>query len=137
MEENHGDEVLDLNHLGRGPDGLDLNDLTPPWQRPGGVRRDCVPHRGPTLLWLANAALLCGPLAFCLAVPGVIGLPLGVLAYVLAGRDLDKMRRGVMDPSGRKQAEQAQRRAMVGVVICMLGMVFWGSAVLAGLFLFG
>ena len=48
-----------------------------PWERPGGVRRDCEPHRGRLLHVLGVLSLVCGMLSGCLA-PAILALPLGV-----------------------------------------------------------
>jgi hypothetical protein len=103
-----------------------------PWERPGCVRRDCDPHRGHFLLLLANISCSCGLLSFCLAFPSVLGLPVGVAAWVMAARDLGRMRAGQMDVRGRRRTQNARSIAAFGVVISTLGswplwwIAFWG-----------
>jgi hypothetical protein len=66
-----------------------------PWEQPGAVRRDCEPHRGPLVLTLGILSIVCGSLALgawlCFG-PAVLlallGLPLGIVAWVLGTRDL-------------------------------------------------
>jgi hypothetical protein len=135
MEEDHEEHVSDLNDLWTNRKALDFNDLALPWERPGAARRDCTPHRGKALVWLATAAFVCGLLSFLLGAPGFIGLPLGVAAYILAGRDLDSMERRLMDPRGREDTEVARRRGIAGAVMSILGLVFYPCFVFAFLLL--
>jgi hypothetical protein len=37
-----------------------MADELQPWEEPGGVRRDCEPHRRHLLLWLGYASAACG-----------------------------------------------------------------------------
>src|SRR5262249_41617250 len=63
-----------------------------PWERPGRrVRRDVDPHRG-------NLILVLGILG--LVIP-LIGLGLGITAWVMGRRDLARMDRRELDPDGR------------------------------------
>jgi hypothetical protein len=101
-----------------------------PWERQGGIRRDNEPHRGPFLLLLGSVSLACGLLSLCLLAPAVIGLPLAVLAYALARRDLTLMERGVMDRDGLRLAELAQERALIGGLFCLVGLALWGTCLL-------
>jgi hypothetical protein len=125
MQEDHEEPGPGRNEEGTAPEPLDLNDLALPWERPGAARRDCAPHRAQVLVGLASAALVCGVLAFLLGVPGVIGLPLGAVAYVLAGRDLDRMQQGLLDPRGRQDTDVARQRGVVGMLVSTLGLGFW------------
>jgi hypothetical protein len=63
----------------------------PPWERGRRVRRDVEPHRG-------NLILVLGILGF--VVP-LAGLFLAIAAWVMGRRDLARMDRREMDPSGR------------------------------------
>jgi hypothetical protein len=78
-----------------------------PWERPGAVRRDVGPHRGDVLLLLARVALVLAACSFCCAPVVLVALPLTVVAYTLAYRDLKRMEAGAMDPAGQAQADQA------------------------------
>ena len=86
---------------------------------PGRLRRDCEPDRGELLLLAGTVSLYCGLFA-ALVIPGLLGLPLGLLTYRLGGRDLHKMRAGLMDPRGRRQTQTARRRGLGGVVLTLL-----------------
>lgn len=96
-----------------------------PWERPGAVRRDCVPHRGHLLLGLAVAGLICGLLSFVLWLPGAFGILLGIASVDLAGRDLLAMEAGVMDPSGRGQAERARVYGTWGAACGSIGLLLY------------
>jgi hypothetical protein len=101
-----------------------------PWDRPGAVRRDCEPHRGPLLFWLGGGSLLCGIASLWLVVPALIGLPLGVVVLLLGGRDLKKMAAGVMDPEGAELVKKSGGYAVGGVVLSLgAGAVYGGLLV--------
>jgi hypothetical protein len=65
---------------------------------------------GDTLRVLGAVALVCGILAPVLGVPSVIGLPLSAAVLVLSGRDLARMRRGLLDPAGEAETDGALTR---------------------------
>jgi hypothetical protein len=112
------------------PDGLPGPDDPRPWERPGAVRRDCAPHRGRLLRVLGGVSLVCGILAPVLMLPGLIGLPLSVAVLVLSGRDLARMRRGLLDPSGRAETEKARGLAFGGLVLSAAGLSVYGLLLL-------
>jgi hypothetical protein len=101
-----------------------------PWERPGAVRRDCEPHRGPLLRVLGAVALVCGILAWMLAVPGVIGLPFAAAVLIMSSRDLSRMRRGLLDPAGRAETDKAGTLALEGLVLSVVGPLIHGVLVL-------
>jgi hypothetical protein len=101
-----------------------------PWERRGAVRRDCVPHRGNVLRLLGGVALACGGLAWCLAVPALIGLPLGIAVWVIGQRDFDRMRAGTMDPQGRAPTLQAMDWGIAGALSCFGALFVLGLAFL-------
>lgn len=69
------------------------------------------PHRGPVIL------------AF-----GILGLVvcqlLGVAAWVMADNDLQEMRRGYMDPSGRDLTQTGRILGMVSTVLLGVSLLF-------------
>jgi hypothetical protein len=87
------------------------------------VRGDAVPHRGLLLSALGGAALVCGFLSVFLAVPALVALPLGLAVRRMADHDLHEMRRGRMDPAGRRQALLAQLWGTLGALLGLLGWV--------------
>ena len=98
----------------------------PPWERPGAVRRDCEPHRGQLVLKLADAGLLLGALALCLGFVALLALALGAAAWVLASRDLRRMRSGLMDPRGRADTARGRTRGRAGLALGLYAAVLWG-----------
>jgi hypothetical protein len=99
-----------------------------PWERPYRpmVRRDCDPHRGPLLLTLGIISLV---LLICWPV-SIIGLPLGIVAWVLAQKDEAKMRAGTMDPAGLGLAQAAKVCGIVGTILN--GLYLLGCGVYMG-----
>jgi hypothetical protein len=88
------------------------------WQ----IRRDSEPHRGALIANLGNASLAVGGLSLCfMGVGAVLSVPLGIVAVVLARRDLARMRSGLMDPGGRRQTEIGLNGGIAGIV---LGLIF-------------
>ncbi len=101
----------------------------PPWELPGQFRRDCAPHRAGLLGALANTSALVGTLSLvppfalaCAPLGALLGLPLGLTAWVLARRDLAEMRAGRTDPSGEAGTEAARKLALLGVVTGLLSV---------------
>jgi hypothetical protein len=102
-----------------------------PWERPGQVRRDCEPHRGPLLLFLAKASLVCSLLSLCGGIASFVGLPLSVIIYALAKHDHRRMKIGLLDPTGAWETAQAQKIAFASMVISSLFVVFVSALLLA------
>jgi len=91
--------------------------------RAGGalVRRDSEPHRGKLVAALGNASLFLGGLSLCTGgVGAAVSIPLGIVAWVLANNDLERMREGVMDDAGRHQTEAGRTGAIIGIVLSLL-----------------
>ena len=101
-----------------------------PWEQPGAVRRDCEPHRGDVLLGLGRISLACGLLSLCLCVPAAISVPLGLVVWLLAERDLAKMAAGQMDPAGRELTQAGNSYAQAGMAVPLLGALGYGWAAL-------
>jgi hypothetical protein len=90
-----------------------------PWEGPGSDRRDFEPHRGKLLITLGQTARGLGFLSFCLLLPALLGLPLGLLVWGLARHDLIKMERGAMDPNGVVETEWARAYAAQAILLCL------------------
>ena len=86
---------------------------TPPAQ-PSGTR----PHRGGAVLAL-----------------GIIGIVVcficGIIAWVMASKDLKEMDAGRMDPSGKGLTKAGMICGIVGVVLTALGIIWWLIAIFA------
>jgi hypothetical protein len=100
---------------------------TCPWEEPGRWRRDGLPHRGGLLAGLGELAAVSAIFGWGLCAPGLVGLGLGLLVWLLARRDLRLMALGVMDPEGR---ELTRRAAEMGFVSAVFGLI--PSLVLCG-----
>ena len=70
-----------------------------PWEAPGAVRRDCVPHRAGILLPLGVAACVLGLLSGFFLLTAPIAISLGAIVRSLSRRDLASIRAGLMDPA--------------------------------------
>ncbi len=98
----------------------------PPWDEADAVRRDCEPHRGGLLHVLSVVALLTGAFSLLCVPLGFIGLPLGMLVWVWARRDLVEIRAGIMEPEGERLTAEALYFAQGGTLAGVLGLVLWG-----------
>lgn len=108
--------------------GEELEPEAGPRRRPFPYRLDGEPHRGPTVAALGNISLITGGLSLCvMGLGALVAVPLGVLAWVMASRDLELMRTGAMDPEGRAQTENGRTCGVIGLV---LGLLFAGFYVL-------
>jgi len=97
-------------------DTEDVYSNRPPWEWPGAVRRDCEPHRGPLLLVLGTVSLIFGVLGFWLQFMALPDAPLGLVVWLLAWRDLRRMRAGRMDPDGETATSYACRFGFGGAL---------------------
>ena len=96
------------------------------WEQPYAFHRDCEPHRARLLKRVALASVLLGLLSGCLLLPAAVGLPLGLTVWVVAGRDLARMRAGRMDPGGVEETSRAREYASVGAVLNLLTLALVG-----------
>jgi hypothetical protein len=95
-----------------------------PWERSGVVRRDCEPHRGGIVLTLGITSIVLGvagiPFFLCWglgAIPAVLGLGLGIPAWIMGHRDLAMMREGVKDPAGRGSTQGGWICGIIGTCV--------------------
>ncbi len=93
---------------------------------------DCERHRGPLVLFLGTVSLLGGLLALVsLGLSGLLSLPAGILAWLLAERDLRKMEANTMDRSGMAATGTGRQNAIAGVVLSVLiGLFYLGLLLL-------
>jgi predicted Zn finger-like uncharacterized protein len=78
-----------------------------------GVRRDCEPHRGTLILVLGIVSI----------VIHILGLPLGLPAWIMGSRDLKKMDRGDMDPAGRGTTQAGYICGIIGTILGGLSLL--------------
>jgi hypothetical protein len=84
-------------------------------------RRDCLPHRARFIQVLGSVCVVAGCLSLCLAGTGsLVSVPLGMLVWKMANRDLELMRKGEMDPLGQPMTEDGRTNAIVGVILGLL-----------------
>jgi hypothetical protein len=88
------------------------------------IRRDGEPHRGRLLFWLGSFAAAIGAASACtFGYLSVVSVPLGVIVWILASRDLKRMEDGSVDPRGRNLTRNARSSAIAGV---LFGVLFAG-----------
>jgi predicted Zn finger-like uncharacterized protein len=93
--------------------GLDLEEQGDGHTRRMPVRHDAEPHRGGVIQGLGIASLIAGVFYIFFW----IGLPLGLAAWIMGGRDLRKMEDGTMDPNGRKKTRDGRLCGIVGTIL--------------------
>lgn len=98
---------------------LDLREAEESFARWGSyVRRDCEPHRGLWIVLAGNTSVVLAAVALCLfGLPALVGLPLGVVAWVMGNADLAKIRAGQMDPQGLRQTRSGREAGIVGATL--------------------
>lgn len=102
-----------------------LEEVFQPWEIEGKSRRDCLTHRAGLLVPLASLSLLFGVLSCPFPFIGILGGALGLVTWILARRDLDAMDAGNMDIQGRKETEKAWSNGHAGMVVSIIGSLFW------------
>lgn len=91
------------------------------------VRRDSEPHRGTLILTLGIVSIVTSMTWFL----GLIGLIIGVCAWVMGQRDLRKMRANTMDPQGLGTTQAGWICGIIGTAfgglmsLCCLAYVGW------------
>jgi hypothetical protein len=106
-----------------------------PWRRIG-QRRDCEPHRGPELLFLARVALWSACLTVLL-LPALVAVALGSAVWFRARHDLVRMSRGEVDPEGMGQTASARGlagAAVTGTLVQLVGGALLFAALYSAVF---
>jgi hypothetical protein len=102
-----------------------------PRPQPAGPRRHREPHRARLLLRSGWAGLACAGLAFLVWPAGVAAIPVGAVTWLTACQDLARMRAGLMDPGGERDAEGARFLAWGAAGIGLIAVLLrapWASA---------
>ncbi len=109
-----------------------------PSRRPSQLTADgMMPHRGglvmafgiiATVMVLLSGGVYvggaaAGPVAFGGLPVAIIGLVLGVLAWIWGGRDLALMKAGVMDPTGHGMTTAGYICGIIGTVLNAIGLI--------------
>jgi hypothetical protein len=97
-----------------------------PWETNPHLRRDAEANRGGLLDFLSKMAGALCIFGWPVGVPLVVGVPLGAAVYVLATRDLARMKAGGMDHRRRRMTERARAVAALAVVIGAPFLLAWG-----------
>jgi hypothetical protein len=109
---------------------MSVADEDRPWEQEGAMRLDCEPHRGDFVRFLGRVSLAFGIGACCCAVTGLLALPTGIIAWLMARADLAKMRRGLMDRGGERKTRQGMDDGVIGILSGLLGLILYGLLVL-------
>jgi hypothetical protein len=95
------------------------------WSQADFATRDRLPHRGESLVRLADTGLLLGVLALPLGCLALTALACGVVAWWLAIHDLQRMRSGLMDPAGDVATRCARSRGLAGAALGVYAALVW------------
>ena len=97
------------------------------------IRRDLEPHRGSLILSLGNVSMIVGGLSLCtFGLGAVVSVPVGILAWLMANHDLERMREGRLDPRGKARTETGRTGAIAGVILGVIFAAFYALLWLAG-----
>jgi hypothetical protein len=110
-------------------DAQQRGDNERPWEQPGAVRRDCEPHRARFLRGLGIIGVVLAYLAVCTGIGSPLGMVVGITVWVMAARDLAKMRKKRMDPAGKSDTIVARDCAIATVVLSVVFGALWACIV--------
>jgi uncharacterized CHY-type Zn-finger protein len=100
-----------------------------PWENMGEERRDSDPHRGGMILVMGIGSIVV-PIVFMCPIAGLVatlvGLTIGILAWVMAVKDMRKMDKHEMDRSGRGLSQAGMICGIIG--LALNGLATIGSA---------
>jgi hypothetical protein len=112
--------------------GVNTDDASP-HESAHGVRRDLPPDRGFLLNMLSQTAVILNSITlFCFAFPLLfLALPLGLMVYRAARRDLAMIRAGRLDPRGYQETWKAFALARFALWFSFTILILWGLVVAA------
>jgi hypothetical protein len=102
-----------------------------PWEHQGHVRRDCEPYSGYTVHALAWCGVICAAVGLIMMPVACLGLIFSGYASEYAQRDINRMRRGLLDPSGMEAAQSALRLARTAAIANAVSVLLCVSAIIA------
>ena len=80
-----------------------------------------TPHRGTVILVLGIVGLAIGLLgSFCCCIFGIAGCICGIIAWVMANKDLKEMAAGTMDPTGRGMIQAGKICGIISVILAIV-----------------
>lgn len=106
-----------------------------PWEHPAGMRLDCEPHRGTLIMLLGLFSLILLPGCCCYSIPNLIGIGLGITAWILGTSDLRKIRAKEMDWRGEGTTQAGKICGIVGTFLNIAVIVVWVVFIAFGLML--
>src|SRR5262249_36177024 len=109
------------------PEPLGLEDDAQPSETSPPLRRDLPPHPGNCLRAFAPVILLLSGAGAACLYPAVLSIPLALLLWWAAARDLAMMRTGRMDPPGEKEVAEARTCALVSLALPFVGLFCWST----------
>jgi predicted Zn finger-like uncharacterized protein len=106
-------EAAHCRFCGEDVDDADREDERP-WEREDryAVRRDCEPHRGTLILVLGILSIVLGWTGLI-----IVSLPMGLAAWIMGHRDLNKINARAMDPEGRGTTQAGYVCGIVGTIL--------------------
>jgi hypothetical protein len=79
------------------------------------------PHRGTAILVLGIVGLVVGLFgSFCCGIFGIAGCICGIIAWVMANKDLKEMSAGRMDATGRGMTQAGKICGIIGVILAIV-----------------
>lgn len=102
------------------------DDADRPWERMGEERRDSDPHRGGLILSMGIGSILLPMVFFCPIaglVATLVGLFVGIGAWVMGVKDMRKMDKHQMDRTGRGLSQGGMICGIIGVCFNALGLI--------------
>ena len=93
----------------------------------GPRRRDTAPHRGVLILVLGILSLVFTVLSMCYGLGVLVGLPLGITAWVLGSGDLRKIKNQEMDEEGLGITQAGWICGIIGTILHSLLLLTCGA----------
>jgi hypothetical protein len=97
-----------------------------PWEHDTRVhqgRLDAEPHRGTLILTLGIISVASVGAIVCWGLGSLVGLPLGIAAWVMGHKDLKKIRANQMDREGEGSTTAGRILGIIGTILGGLGLV--------------
>jgi hypothetical protein len=82
------------------------------------LRRDLEPHRGPLIMVLGIVSLV------MIGFLPPVGIPFGIVAWVMGHKDLKKIKKKEMDPDGESKTNAGRLCGLVGTLISTVVTLF-------------
>lgn len=94
--------------------------VTPTVTQPSS-QQPLAPHQGVLILVLGIVGLVVGLFgSFCCGIFGIAGCICGIIAWVMANKDLREMAAGRMDPSGRGLTQAGKICGIISIILAIV-----------------